>query len=81
MWNSFFLCVALFDAFCSLRGNRSGIEATPSVCDAVVGVVKKADCATVLVKYEDLAEQASRFSQWLNGSGHVEMRPEAAQRR
>ena len=63
LWNSFFRCVALFDAFCSLRGNRSGIEATPSVCAAVVGVFKKADCATVLVKYENLAEQASQLSQ------------------
>lgn len=70
--SSFFLCVALMDAFCNQHGHRSRVQDTPSVCAAVVGVVMKEESATVHVVYADLVEQALQFRHWLNSSGYVE---------
>lgn len=67
-WNSFFLGVAIFDAVCTRRG--VSVEATPAVCAAVAGLVKKEDDATACVSYEALARQASQFAQWLRNNGH-----------
>merc|ERR1719329_359309 len=70
--SSFFLCVALMDAFCNKHGHSLGIQDTPSVCAAVVGIVKKEESASVVVAYADLAEQALQFRHWLSSSGYVE---------
>ena len=67
-WSSFYLCVALFDTFCGQRDGRSGVEATPFLCAAVVGIVKKEDSALAIVNYSDLAEQATRVFQLLSSS-------------
>lgn len=69
-WSALFLCVALFDSFCSRCVGGVAIEIVPVVCAAIVGVVKKEDDASVYVHYPELAFQASQFAQWLRGNGY-----------
>jgi len=74
-WSAFFLCIALFDAFCGRSTGGVAIESIPAVCAAIVGIVKKEDDASVYVHYDELALQASQFALWLQSSGYPVVTP------
>lgn len=68
-WIAVFECAALFDAYCSRPGGVS-VEAVPSLCVAVVKIVRTVSDATAHVGGAELAELATAIAQqWLLPSG------------
>lgn len=67
-WIAVFECAALFDAYCSRPGGAS-VEAVPSLCVAVVKIVRTVSDATAHIGGAELAEFATGVAQWLWSSG------------
>lgn len=72
-WSAVFECAALFDAYCSRPGGTN-VEAVPSLCVAVVKIVRTVSDATAHIPGTELAEEATVVAQWLWSSGHTSQR-------
>lgn len=72
-WIAVFECAALFDNYCSRPGGVS-VEALPSLCVAVVKIVRTVSDATAHIGGPELVELAMGVAQWLWSSGLTEQR-------